>query len=73
MFYRHDKTYNTLRFTNIGFKWVQSIRLVMLLTVLVFVFIMMYILARISFFYINVWSLMLFFATLILISSSAGR
>ena len=73
MLFRHDKSYNTLRFTNIGFRWVQSIRLAMLLIVLVFIFIMMYILARISFFYINLWSLVLFFGALILISFSAGR
>lgn len=73
MLFRHDKSYNTLRFTNIGFRWVQSIRLAMLLIVLVFIFIMMYILARISFFYINLWSLVLFFGALILIAFSAGR
>jgi hypothetical protein len=45
----------------------------MLFITMILVFMMLYILARLSFFYINVWALSLFFVTLLLISYSAGR
>lgn len=68
-----DSRFNTLGKSNINFKWAQSLRLGMLLIITIIVFLMFYILARIAFFYLNVWSLVIFFIALLLISFSAGR
>lgn len=65
--------YNCLGKSNISFKWTQSLRLAMLLCIAGLVFLMMFILARVSFFYINIWALVLYFFAIIFISHSAGR
>ena len=65
--------FNTISATNVHFKWAQSIRLIMYFILLILTFTMLYILARLSFFYINIWALALFLLALIVISVSAGR
>lgn len=66
-------SYNNLGKSNIKFKWTQNIRLTMILCTAALVLLMMFILARVSFFYINVWALVSYFFALIFIGHSAGR
>ena len=65
--------FNTISATNVHFKCAQTIRLIMYFILLILTFMMMYILARLSFFYINIWALALFLLALMVISVSAGR
>ena len=65
--------YNTLSATNVHFKCAQTIRLVMYLILLILTFMMLYILARLSFFFINIWALGLFLIAILITTVSAGR
>jgi len=65
--------FNTLSATNVHFKCAQTIRLVMYLILVILTFMMLYILARLSFFYISIWALALFLIAILIVTVSAGR
>jgi hypothetical protein len=63
----------TLDKTNMNFKWVQSIRLVMICIIGSLWLLEGFILVRIAPFYISFWTLSFLFAALLKISLSSGR
>ena len=68
-----DDSFNTVCFTNIHFKCAQTVRLCMWAVLVTLTFTLAYILARLSFFYINIWALVLLSLAIVFISISAGR
>ena len=64
---------NTLAKTNLPFKTVQTIRLILIITLGLFWFALVYVLVRQIFFSFTFWSVTLFWLTLLFIGRSAGR
>ena len=64
---------NTLAKTNLPFKTVQTIRLILIITLGLFWFALVYVLVRQIFFSFTFWSVTLFWLTLLFIGISAGR
>jgi hypothetical protein len=64
---------NKLRYTNCEFKCSQTIRLTMILGCILILAMLLYILGRLSVFYISVWQISFLIIALIFVSQSAGR
>jgi Ca2+/Na+ antiporter len=64
---------NKLRLTNCSFKGAQATRMAFLVGLIMLIFAVLFILVRLSFFYISFWSLAMTFCAFLFVSFSAGR
>lgn len=64
---------NTVALTNLPFKPVQTIRLVMILLLAIVMIMLFFVLVRMAFFYFSFWSVVLLWWYLLMVGLSAGR